>query len=242
MRGSRKQRRRHALATALVVIVALGSAGGCSSTLVDYSAPAIHVVQPGETLYAIAWRHGLDYEALARWNGLENPDVLFVGQRLRLQPAADAPTPRNAPQAATPRSAPAVATARPSVAAPAAVRWSWPTQGTLLRRFGDRGGLSNGIGIAGTIGQDVRAAAAGRVVYAGNGLQAYGQLVIINHDDRFLSAYGYNERLLVAQGDDVTRGQVIARMGLGPERRAQLHFEIRRNGSPVDPLEHLPRQ
>jgi lipoprotein NlpD len=216
-------------------MVAVIGLGGCASTLVDYSVPGVHVVQPGETLYAIAWRHGLDYHELARWNGLDNPDLLMVGQRLRLSPGAPAPAP--APAA---RPAPEQTVSRPPTPAPSTVRWSWPTRGTLIRRFGDRSGLSNGIGIGGTAGQEIRAAAAGRVVYAGSGLAAYGQLVIINHDDRFLSAYGYNERLFVAQGDEVSAGQAIARMGLGPERRAQLHFEIRRNGSPVDPLAYLP--
>ncbi len=122
------------------------------------------------------------------------------------------------------------------------MQWSWPTDGAVLRRFGDRSGLSNGVGIGGSAGQDIRAAAAGRVVYAGSGLQAYGQLVIINHDNEFLSAYGYNAELLVAQGETVSLGQRIARMGVGPERRAQLHFEIRRNGTPVDPLAQLPRR
>jgi lipoprotein NlpD len=207
--------------------------GACTSTLVDYSVPTVHVVAPGETLYAIAWRHGVDYQMLAQWNGLDNPDLLFVGQRLRLRPAAEAPPARPAPE-------PVVS--RPRVNAAASVRWSWPTNGTVLRRFGDRGGLSNGIGIGGTVGQEIRSAAAGRVVYAGSGLQAYGQLVIINHNDQFLSAYGYNERLFVAQGDEVGSGQRIAAMGLGPERRPQLHFEIRRNGTPVDPLSYLSAQ
>jgi len=242
MRGTRMQRCRQVVAAVTCALSVAASLSACTSTLVDYSVPPPpaarstpdeHVVQPGETLYSIAWRHGVDYQALARWNRLDNPDLLFVGQRLRLRPADDAV----ARPAATP-----VRTPQPAVADAPALRWSWPTRGTLLRQFGDRGGLSNGIGIGGTAGQEVRAAAAGRVVYAGSGLQAYGQLVIINHDDRFLSAYGYNERLLVSQGDAVALGQPIARMGLGPERRAQLHFEIRRNGTPVDPLTYLPRQ
>lgn len=223
-----------------VLSLACAGLAGCASTLVDYSvqsAPAVHVVEPGETLWAIAWRHGLDYHALARWNGLDNPDLLIVGQRLSLRPPAEAPPARPAPVPA-----PEPVTSRPRVDVAATVRWSWPTRGAVLRRFGDRGGLSNGIGIGGAAGQEIRAAAAGRVVYAGSGLQAYGQLVIINHNDGFLSAYGYNERLFVAQGDAVAPGQAIARMGLGPERRAQLHFEIRRNGTPVDPLNYLPAQ
>lgn len=193
----------------------------------------MHIVQPGETLYAIAWRHGVDYQSLARWNGLANPDFLSVGQRLVLRPSVEPPAPAPRP--------PSQAT-RPVVATTPAVQWSWPTDGAVLRRFGDRSGLSNGVGIGGSAGQDIRAAAAGRVVYAGSGLQAYGQLVIINHDNEFLSAYGYNAELLVAQGETVSLGQRIARMGVGPERRAQLHFEIRRNGTPVDPLAQLPRR
>ena len=202
---------------------------GCASTLVDYSA-TVHVVQPGETLYAIAWRHGINYRDLARWNGLDNPDVINVGQPLRLRPGTSpvsSPTP-------VPRPLPAPVQVPPP-------RWQWPTRGPLLQAFGTAGGLVNGIGIGGQPGQEIRAAAAGRVVYAGSGLQAYGQLVIINHNDSFLSAYGYNERLVVSQGQDVRAGQVIATMGMGPQRRAQLHFEIRQNGAPVDPLPHLPR-
>ncbi|HSG64426.1 MAG TPA: peptidoglycan DD-metalloendopeptidase family protein [Gammaproteobacteria bacterium] len=230
--------------SALILIGVFGFLAACSSTLVDYSTP-VHVVQPGETLHAIAWRHGLDYKDLARWNRLSNPDLLLVGQRLSLrppsvQPAAGAssssPAPRSSPATPEPRAQPLPAP--PRVPPP---RWSWPTRGPLLHAFGSREGLSNGIAIGGQLGQDVRAAAAGRVVYAGSGLQAYGQLVIINHNDSFLSAYGFNERLVVAQGEDVESGQVIARMGLGPERRPQLHFEIRQNGTPVDPLRHLPR-
>jgi lipoprotein NlpD len=111
----------------------------------------------------------------------------------------------------------------------------------LIRGFGASEGLVNGIGIGGQVGQEIRAAAAGRVVYAGNGIPAYGQLVIVNHNDSFLSAYGYNDELVVTQGQDVSAGQIIARMGLGPGRQPLLHFEIRQNGTPVDPLLHLPR-
>ena len=105
-----------------------------------------------------------------------------------------------------------------------------------MARFGADGTIGSGIGIAGREGQPVRAAAAGRIVYAGGGLIGYGQLVIIKHDETFLSAYGYNSELLVTQGQDVARGATIARMGNGPNRQPRLHFEIRRNGVPVDPL------
>jgi lipoprotein NlpD len=212
----------------------------CTSTLVDYSA-RVHVVQPGETLYSIAWRHGLDYQDLARWNGLRNPDRLAIGQRIVLRPEATAvsaaPPAPSAPSAPPPRRA-APLPEPPNLAPP---RWRWPTDGPLIHAFGAPGGLVNGIGIGGAPGQPIHAAAAGRVVYAGNGLNAYGQLVIIKHNETYLSAYGYNAELVVGQGDDIAAGELIARMGLGPERRPQLHFEIRRNGTPVDPLSHLPR-
>ena len=123
----------------------------------------------------------------------------------------------------------------PRAAAPAP-RWTWPTTGQVVARFGADGAIGSGIGIGGREGQPVRAAAAGRVVYAGGGLIGYGQLVIIKHDETFLSAYGYNSELLVTQGQDVTSGATIALMGQGPGRQPRLHFEIRRNGVPVDPL------
>jgi lipoprotein NlpD len=212
---------------------------GCTSSLPVYE-NRVHVVMAGETLYTIAWRHGLDYRDLARWNGLDNPDYLRVGQRLVLRPSAvpervvTAPRATNAPSAAPPSRAP-----RPAVAEPA-VLWRWPTAGPLLSRFGAPGALANGIGIGGQVGQPVRAAAAGRIVYAGSGLIGYGQLVIIKHNDTYLSAYGHNRRLLVAQGQTVAAGETIAEMGYGPEREPRLHFEIRRDGTPVDPLPLLP--
>jgi lipoprotein NlpD len=142
-------------------------------------------------------------------------------------------TPRSAPPAS---SRPSPAPPRSPPAASTAARWSWPTDGAIVARYGADGAIGSGIGIGGREGQPVRAAAAGRVVYAGGGLIGYGQLVIIKHDETFLSAYGYNAELLVTQGQDVTRGATIALMGLGPNRQPRLHFEIRRNGTPVDPL------
>lgn len=109
----------------------------------------------------------------------------------------------------------------------------------MISEFGSTEAISSGIGIGGQAGQSINAAADGNVVYAGSGLNRYGQLVIIKHDDTFLSAYGYNDRLLVDQGDDVRQGQKIAEMGFGPERTARLHFEIRRNGVPVNPAQYL---
>lgn len=120
-------------------------------------------------------------------------------------------------------------------------RWHWPTSGQVVSRFGSSdGSIATGIAIAGREGQAIEAAADGRVVYAGTGLIGYGQLVIIRHNETYLSAYGYNSELLVAQGQEVRRGAQIATMGLGPGREPRLHFEIRRDGVPVDPLLFLP--
>jgi lipoprotein NlpD len=119
-------------------------------------------------------------------------------------------------------------------------QWAWPADGSVVTRFGSHEGIATGVGIGGHAGDAVRAAAAGRVVYAGSGLVGYGQLVIIKHNETYLTAYGYNSELLVMQGQDVARGQRIASMGLGPERQPRLHFEIRRNGVPVDPLQFFP--
>jgi lipoprotein NlpD len=151
-------------------------------------------------------------------------------------PRPAAPPPRSA---ASSRPRPAASPPRQSsqpVAQASPPRWSWPTDGRIEASFGSNDGIASGIGIAGREGQPVRAAAAGRVVYAGGGLMGYGQLVIIKHDETFLSAYGYNSELLVTQGQDVARGATIALMGQAPGRQPRLHFEIRRNGVPVDPL------
>lgn len=213
-------------ASALLALVS------CTSSLVSYEA-RVHVVQPGETLHTIAWRHNLDHRDLAQWNRLSNPDLIYVGQRLELspgvgaeRPTASAPT-RRAPQALPPP---------PDLPAPP---WQWPTEGSVVSPFGSADGVGRGIGIGGTEGQAVRAAASGRVVYAGSGLIGYGPLVIVKHNDTYLSAYGHNRALLVSQGDDVEQGQVIAQMGLGPGRAPRLHFEIRRNGVPLDPVSLL---
>jgi lipoprotein NlpD len=161
-----------------------------------------------------------------------------------------APRPSTSTATAPPRTTPPPPAARPSASPPARAgtaprpapaaappaRWAWPTDGRIVTRFGTDVAIGSGIGIGGREGQPVRAAAAGRVVYAGGGLIGYGQLVIIKHDETFLSAYGYNAELLVTQGQDVARGATIALMGQGPGRQPGLHFEIRRNGVPVDPL------
>ena len=207
-------------------------ATGCSRTLVDYET-ASYIVRTGDTLSAIAWRFGLDPAELAAWNGIRNPDLIRAGQRLTLR--------NEGRTAVAPRSGSARRASLPSVDPPAdpAPAWAWPTMGRVVSVFGTDGELSSGVAIGGNPGQSVKAAAAGRVVYAGDGLIGYGQLVIIKHNETYLSAYGHNRRLLVTQGQAVTRGQPIAEMGFSPQRVAQLHFEIRRHGKPVDPLGYV---
>nr|WP_314578675.1 peptidoglycan DD-metalloendopeptidase family protein [uncultured Pseudomonas sp.] len=120
--------------------------------------------------------------------------------------------------------------------------WAWPTNGVLIGKFSSNGSLNKGIDIAGDLGQPVLAASDGSVVYAGSGLRGYGELVIIKHSDTYVSAYGHNRRLLVREGQQVKAGQTIAEMGSTGTDRVKLHFEIRRQGKPVDPLEFLPRR
>jgi lipoprotein NlpD len=228
------------------------------------SEPEEYVIQQGDTLYSIAWQNDLDFRELAAWNGIKPPYVIRPGQRILLDPPAGfVYTPgQKAAERSTEPETPAISTTplpkeqaadvkpaeqrpaetEPAVVAtaptPSAVKWRWPVEGELLTA--EVAGINSGIDIAGKLGQPIRAAAGGRVVYSGGGLQGYGQLVIVKHDDNFLSAYGYNRRLLVRQGDEVHVGQPIAEMGEGPQRRPVLHFEIRRAGKSLNPLQLLP--
>jgi len=216
----------------------LALAAGCSSLSPVEQGPtpvaraSVHVVRRGETLYQIAWQHRLDQRDLARWNGIRDPDVLHVGQRLVLAPPRIAAASQRSARTTPTRSSPSPP-APPPQPMPA---WVWPTDGAVVMGFGSATGIATGIAIGGREGQPVRAAATGHVVYAGSGLIGYGQLVILKHNDTYLSAYGHNSRLLVSQGQDVAAGTTIALMGVGPERQPRLHFEIRRGGTPVDPL------
>ncbi|TJY60911.1 LysM peptidoglycan-binding domain-containing protein [Sinimarinibacterium sp. CAU 1509] len=205
----------------------------------------------GDTMYSIAFRNGLDYRELARWNGIGSDYLIMPGQILTLRPPGDGRTAVAAVPAvsrpATVATLPSgvttapVTTQRPATALPSGpISWIWPTQGQVVRGFGDQG--SKGLDFTGNEGQPVFAAAPGRVVYSGNALKGYGELIIIKHDDEYLSAYGYNQSRHVNEGDLVTAGQPIGRMGRGPENKPLLHFEIRRGGRPIDPRESLPRQ
>jgi lipoprotein NlpD len=245
-----------------------------------------HTVQRGDTLYGIAFRHGLDFRQVAGWNGIGPPYTIYPGQRIRLQPqgsstavvtrpaagtgaasssnppggtvvaapptrppqpstpVATVPRPANpatAPVAAPGTPAPPPASTPPPATSPSGpVRWQWPTAGQVVSRFVAGDPTRQGISIVGSAGQAVNAAAAGTVVYSGSGLIGYGELVIVKHNDEFLSAYGHNRKRLVAEGEQVRAGQQIAEMGRSGAARDMLHFEIRRGGRPVDPSAHLP--
>ena len=278
------------------------------------STNGLHTVQRGDTLYAIAFANSLDYREIARWNQLESPDRILVGQVLRLTApssgveiqaldAEPAPTampleggPLNArplpdtttlstnlvadpnlvttpqavllpysdanwaqvsagpgtvavaikpvPSAPTPAPSSPVTPPKPPVSSAATSgtvdSWIWPTDGALLGRFGAAGG--KGIDIAGTRNAAVKAVAPGKVVYSGSGLRGYGRLLIVKHAGEYLSAYAHNETILVKEGDVVTAGQQIALMGDSDADRVKLHFEIRRYGKPLDPLNYLPER
>jgi lipoprotein NlpD len=274
----------------------------------------------GDTLYAIAFRNGVDYRELAAWNGIEPPYRIYAGQELRLSPASpDQATARAttaaAPAAATQSPSPAASVAAPAVAsngkpsasvfedvppapqtpardeavspspapptnAPAPTAsasaspppkstaseapakpvaevpspkppaeapvngggfaWRWPGKGALIGSYVAGDQTRQGIDIAGTAGDPVLAAGDGEVVYSGNGLLGYGELIIVKHNASFLSAYGHNRKRLVQEGERVKAGQQIAEMGSSASARDELHFEIRKNGKPVNPLDYLP--
>ncbi len=194
-----------------------------------------HIVRSGETLYSIAFRYGHSPDELARWNRLGDGSLIYPGQVLRLTPP-----PGGQAQTSSRPPAPAAAKPLPRIPAQPSPPWGWPTQGRINVEFGAKPGPGTGVLIDGKAGQPVVAAASGRVVYAGSGLIGYGQLIILKHNDTYLSAYGYTSSLLVREGEQVKKGQRIAAMGEGPERKPRLHFEIRRNGQPVNPRQFLP--
>jgi len=239
--------------------------GACSTTVVrepsassttrkvSQAKPGATVrVQRGDTLYGIAFRNGVDVNDLARWNNLAAPYTIYPGQSLRLfpasgggRPAATATTTPARPAAGTsarPAPPPAPITRPAATPAPAnsGFTWRWPADGHLIGRFVAGDATRQGVDIAGSSGQAVRAAADGVVVYSGAGLVGYGELIIVKHSETWLSAYGHNRKRLVNEGQNVKAGQQIAEMGSSGASREMLHFEIRHNGKPVDPLQYLP--
>ncbi len=204
-----------------------------------------HVVQSGDTLFSIAWDAGADYQALARWNDIDPPYIIRPGQRLTLVPSRQNSSKNVSPAKPKPSNelktnvTEHVSAVDDKPFTGSANSWVWPVKGPILKGY-SASGSNKGVDIGGSNGHGVRAAAAGKVVYAGSGLRGYGKLIIVKHDDVFLSAYAHNSKLLVEDGQSVSTGQQIALMGDTGTDRVKLHFEIRRRGKPVDPLKYLP--
>jgi lipoprotein NlpD len=232
---------------------------GCASSASIQA--ATYVVRPHDTLYSIAWRHDLDFKDLARWNDIGPDYRIEVGQVLQLQPGprsfasrpATGPATQSSAATRAARPAPSVAPQPPRVEAPqplatppagptvstlpasTVLHWVWPTDRSAAPTPVPGGGIL----VLGQLGQSVRAACSGRVVYTGSGIRGYGNLIIIKHGENLLSAYAHTNELLVREGENVSGGQTIAHMGTGPHQIAALYFEIRLNGKPVDPMPYL---
>lgn len=189
------------------------------------TAPSYYIVQKGDTLYSIAWAFEKDYRDLARMNNIATPYTLHPGQKLSMTAIA---TPKITPK---PKAQPK----KPPKKVP---HWLWPAKGKVSQGFSLKSG-NKGIDISGQFAEPVIASAAGIVVYSGSSLRGYGNLIIIKHNADFLSAYAHNERILVTEGQTVTAGQKIATMGRTNGGQVVLHFEIRHDGKPVNPLRYL---
>jgi len=233
--------------TLMLMLTACGSSRiyvpGIGAAERGKGAAGSHNVQRGETLYAIAFRYGLDYKGLAAANRIPAPYTIFVNQRIILT-TTTAPASRNvAPERQKNDTKAKAAVAKkqpPSRSQESNLEWRWPVAGEVINAFSLAGKVNKGVDIGGKLGESVLAAADGIVVYAGGGLRGYGKLVIVKHDDKFLSAYGHNRAILVKEGEKVKGGQVVAEIGSSSPNQEMLHFEIRRNGKPEDPLLYLP--
>ena len=224
--------------------------------------PGYYSVRPGDTLIRIGLENGQSWKDIARWNNLENPNLIEVGQVLRVVPPGSAvaaapvatavvgdsgvvtrPVSSSSVAPSTAASAPAAVPApapAPAAAADDGLGFIWPAAGSLLAGFDEA--RNKGYDIGGKAGDPVLAAADGRVVYAGAGLRGYGNLIILKHNNTYLTAYAHNQTLLVKEDQSVRKGQKIAEMGSSGTDKVKLHFEVRRNGKPVDPLKYLPQR
>jgi lipoprotein NlpD len=223
----------------------------------------IHRVAKGETLFSIAWRYGVDFKKLAEFNGIKPPYTIYPSQQIRLD-IRSANGKIFSSETSSPNSKKSILASKSDGSSRSIYRsgnrsdgasispnndnfqsspkWQWPVAGKMIAPFQGETGLNKGIDLSGKLGEPVLAAASGRVVYAGSGLSGYGKLLIIKHNETFLSAYAHNDEISVKEGDLVKGGQRIADMGSSGTDRVKLHFEIRSEGSPVDPLKYLPKR
>ena len=209
--------------------------------------PGYYSVRAGDTLTKIALENGQAWRDIAKWNGLDNPNVIEVDQVLRVVPPATVVAKPAATTVATNTTATSSATSQanaqttasaPSNSGDESLVFAWPHPGQVLTGFDET--KNKGLDFAGKAGDPVLAAADGKVVYAGSGLRGYGNLVILKHNNTYLTAYAHNQSLLVKEDQTVQKGQRIAEMGSSDADRVKLHFEIRKQGKPVDPAKLLP--
>jgi murein DD-endopeptidase MepM/ murein hydrolase activator NlpD len=189
-----------------------------------------YIVQKNDTLYSIAWAFDVDYRALAKRNNLKPPYFLRLGQRLYIVSSKITKLAKSS------------SVVRSNAKVPPIKGWSWPAKGTIVARYSNNLGGNRGIDIKGNYGDPVLASNPGKVVYGGSGIRSYGKLIIIKHNDDYLSAYAHNKSILVREGQAVKAGQKIATMGRDDAGSVRLHFEIRKVGKPVNPLLYLPKQ
>ncbi len=219
-------------------ITDLSNGGGTPSAATG----STYTVQQGDTLYKIAAANNMDVAELARLNNISNSNVLRVGQELRLSGAVPAPTaPAASTGAATPLPVTPVQPVQPAATEPASdaslLSWGWPASGSIIQSFNPN---TKGIDISGAVGDPIFAAADGNVMYAGNGVRGLGNLILLGHSNGFVTAYAHNDKLLVKTGQKVKKGDKIAALGQTDTTSPRLHFEIRRRGTPVNPLSYLP--
>jgi len=201
--------------------------------------PGYYTVRQGDTIMQIARERNLQWRDIARWNNLDNPDVIEAGQVLRVEPPPGAATtspPPSPPPVATSRTTPPLPPAAPP--AEEQIAFIWPATGSVVAGYDEA--KNKGVDIAGKAGDPVLAAADGKVAYAGPGPRGYGNLILIQHNNTFLTAYAHNQKLLVKEDQTVMKGQKIAEMGSSDTDRVKLHFEVRRSGKPTDPARYLP--
>lgn len=207
-------------------------------------------VSKGDTLFSVSFAHGYDFKTIARLNNIKSPYTIYPGQKLRLRgnvPAkSKSKTASRKSTSRTTSSKKSTSTNRNSskrsTPVTSNVRWGWPASGKIIRKYSSKAPRKKGIGIMGQYQQRVNAAAGGKIVYSGNGLIGYGNLIIIKHNETYLSAYAHNNKVFVKEGQTVQRGQKLALMGRNENNTPMLHFEIRKNGKPVNPVRYLPKR
>ncbi|KAF3977895.1 MAG: peptidoglycan DD-metalloendopeptidase family protein [Methylococcales symbiont of Iophon sp. n. MRB-2018] len=244
------------LLTLLVCLFFIFFGSACTTTTNNYASvrnfhkeslkkEKYHAVEQGDTLYSIGFRSGSGYKKLAKWNKIPPPYLLKIGQKIKLFKPKQSLKKHIRPYKKIKKVKVKNKIAQKTVTISNNNKkvlnfyWQWPLEGDILKQFSQT--ENKGIDIAGNIGQKVKSAASGKVVYSGSGLTGYGNLLIIKHNYLYLSAYANNSRLLVKEGQTVKKGQVIAEVGRIGRQQASLHFEIRKNGKPVNPLHLLPK-